>query len=68
METHHDLEIDGNRGRRLVIAETDFKSGTQSEHLNTRGKEPQKVVTRRSWVRPLITSLYPLILTGIAHG
>jgi hypothetical protein len=68
METRHDLEMNGNRGRRLVRAETDSESGTQSEPSNTRAKEPRKVATRRSWVRPLITSLYPLILTGIACG
>jgi len=52
----------------LTLAETDSDSGTQSESSNTRAKEPRKVATRRSWVRPLITSLYPLILTGIACG
>jgi len=68
METRHDLEMNGNRGRRLVRAETDSESGTQSEPSKMRAKEPRKVATRRSWVRPLITSLYQLILTGIACG
>jgi len=65
-ETRHDLEMNGNRGRCLVRAETDSGRGTQLEPLNMRAKDPQMVATRRSWVRPLITPLYPLILTGIA--
>jgi len=68
MKTRHDLEMNGNRGRCLVRAETNSESGNQSEPSNTRAKEPRKVATRRSSVRPLITSLYPLILTGIACG
>ena len=69
METRHDLEMNGNRGRRLVKAETDCDSGTQSEPLNTRATEHRKAATRRSWVRSLITSLYPLILTGsVSHS
>jgi len=68
METRHDLEINGNQGRRLVRAETDPQSGTQSEPWNMRAKEPRKVATRRSWGKPLSTSLYPFILTGIVCG
>jgi len=68
MDTRHNLEMNGNRGRRLVRAATDPESGTQSEPSNMRAKEPRMVANRRSWVRPLITSLYPLILTGIACG
>jgi hypothetical protein len=66
METRHDLEMNGNRGRRLFTTETDSESGTQLESSNTSSMEPRKVVTRRSWFTPLITSLYPLIQTGIA--
>jgi hypothetical protein len=68
METRHDMEMNGNRRIRLVTAETDSESGTLLEPANTGAKEPLMVVTRRSWVRPLITSLYPSILTGIACG
>jgi hypothetical protein len=68
METCHDLEMNGNRGRRLVRAETGSESGTESELLNTTAKEPRKVATSWSCVKHLITSLYPLIRTGIGCG
>jgi len=68
METLHNLEMNGTQERRLFRAETDSESGPQSEPSNTRAKEPRKVATRRYWVRPLISSLNPLTLTGIACG
>jgi len=36
MESRYNLEMNGNRGRHLVRAETDWKSGTQSEPSNRR--------------------------------
>jgi len=66
MEIHHDLEINGNGGRCLVRSRTDSESGTQSDMTNTRAKDDRKVTSRRSWVGPIFTSFYPLLLTGTA--